>query len=90
MTPARLAWWSRVLRVKAPIRDASDLRTRLLARFVWLVMVLLLTFTLLVGLALFASGLNDCGKALVNQTPLEARVHALETQVAEIRDGGHR
>ena len=90
MTPTRLAWWSRVLRVKVPIRDASDLRWRLFASFMLIALPLVVAALVVFGIAIFASLANDCGTAYVNQSPLEARVHRLETQVAAMRDGGSR
>lgn len=86
MTPARLAWWSRVLRVDVPIKDEGDLRLRLGALGFLLFMLIAMAPFVYVT-ALFVC---DVGAWAVSPSPLEARVHALETQVAEMRDGGRR
>lgn len=90
MTPARLVWWSRILRVKTPIADASDLRTRLVARAIWFLLLLSAVPAFLVVAGFVVALIHDAGAWVAGPSPLEARMHALEVQVAAMRDGGHR
>lgn len=86
MTPARLAWWSRVLRVKEPIADESDLRTRLGAlTFVFFMLIAMAPLAVILVAFVFAA-IHDAGAWAAGPSPLEARMHALETQVAAMRD----
>lgn len=90
MTPQRLAWWSRVLRVKTPIADESDLRTRLGAMALIIFMLIALVPLVLVLAAFVVAVVHDVGAWAANTSPspLEARVRTLEQQVAAMRDGG--